>query len=455
VLLNNRYELQRELGRGGMGAVFAARDTVLDAPVAIKVLLGERPGPDIAKRFLQEARAAAQVRHANIVSVLDFGFDEANGALFLVQEFLVGRDLKHQIQSAGPFSPKQAIELLVPVMRALAFAHSKGVVHRDLKPDNIFLCETPDGIVPKVIDFGIAKMTDEQGQSAQHTRTSQVLGTPYFMSPEQARGDRAVDHRADIWSLGVVLFFALTQRYPHEGASVNLIITNIIARQPTPINAYAPTLPQPVVELVHRALQYEAEQRYASMDEFTQAARNCLAALGSTFAAPLSMTVAASPPSWMQPPADVYTVAPQVMATTPLGAAEPKRSASWLILAAAALAMGAGVVGYVSTRPSAASRRITTAVLTQPRPTVIAPAAALALRPAAPVTPVAPAPTPVPDTAALAVPASAPIPSPAQVRHMSPPVTRARPRGHASPHDALAPAHAATPSTNVAPSAYY
>ncbi|MFO0651907.1 MAG: protein kinase [Polyangiales bacterium] len=246
-MINNRDQLTRELGRGGMGAVYAANDTVLGAPVAIKVLLFDRPGPKLVGRFMQEARAAAQVRHTNIVSVLDIGQDVATGALFLVQEFLLGQDLKRRILGGGPLSPREAIETLYPIMRALDFAHSKGIVHRDLKPDNIFLCETHDGIVPKVIDFGIAKVTDGHGQSAQNTATAQVIGTPYYMAPEQARGDRAVDHRADVWSLGVVLFYALTRRYPHEGTTTNLIISNIITRQPTPITAYAPTLPPQVV----------------------------------------------------------------------------------------------------------------------------------------------------------------------------------------------------------------
>ncbi len=344
VLLNNRSQLARELGRGGMGAVYAASDTVLGAPVAIKVLLFDRPGPKLVGRFMQEARAAAQVRHTNIVSVLDIGQDVATGALFLVQEFLHGQDLKRRILSGGPLSPREAIETLYPIMRALDFAHTKGIVHRDLKPDNIFLCETHDGIVPKVIDFGIAKVTDGHGQSAQNTATSQVLGTPYYMAPEQARGDRAVDHRADIWSLGVVLFYALTRRYPYEGTTTNLIISNIITRQPTPITAFAPTLPLPVVELVQRALQYESEQRYPSMDSFAQAARACLSSLGVSVTAPLrsappTATIALSQPP--QPP-EVFTDAPQVVVTERVESS-PQTRARPFALFAAVLALGSGL----------------------------------------------------------------------------------------------------------------
>ncbi len=414
VVLNNRYQLQRELGRGGMGAVFAARDTLLDAPVAIKVLLGDRPSANVTKRFLQEARAAAQVRHANIVSVLDIGQDESSGALFLVQEFLQGRDLRRRVEALGALSPRQAVELLVPVMRGLAFAHSRGVVHRDLKPDNIFLCDTNDGVVPKIIDFGIAKVTDEQGQSAQNTRTTQVLGTPFYMSPEQARGDRAVDQRSDIWSLGVVLFYALTRRYPHEGATTNLIITNIIARQPTPITHYTPTLPQPVVELVHGALQYEPEQRYASMDAFTQAARSCLAALDSHVDAASAARISNAAPMPQQPAPDVYTVAPQVMATVPMESSGRSRVRTWMLLVAVLLLGScAGVATYLSTRSNAKT-------LSPPAPRTTALTVAA---PVAPVTVPAAQPSAAPAVVARPQPeALAPTPPPIAAPPPAPPV---------------------------------
>ncbi len=440
VVLNNRYQLQRELGRGGMGAVFAARDTLLDAPVAIKVLLGDRPSANVTKRFLQEARAAAQVRHANIVSVLDIGQDESSGALFLVQEFLQGRDLRRSVEALGALSPRQAIELLIPVMRGLAFAHSKGVVHRDLKPDNIFLCDTNDGVVPKIIDFGIAKVTDEQGQSAQNTRTTQVLGTPFYMSPEQARGDRAVDHRSDVWSLGVVLFFALTRRYPHEGATTNLIITNIIARQPTPITHYAPTLPQPVVELVHGALQYEPEQRYASMDAFTQAARSCLAALDNHVdAASVARISNAAPMPPPQPAPDVYTVAPQVMATVPTERSGGGRARTWMLLVAVLLLGScAGVATYLSTRSNATTlsppATRTTAL------TVAAPVAPAAV-PAAPPS-VAPAVVAPPQPQALA-----PTPPPIAAPQPAPPVVAAPPIAQEPPPQPSVAARVVAPPT--------
>ncbi len=281
-VIGGKYRLDRLLGEGGMGAVYAAENLQLRAPVAIKVLHPELSLlPNILGRFEQEAQAAAQVRHANIVSVLDFGRDEETGALYLVQEYLVGRDLKHRLQERGAMAPDEALSLLLPIMRALSFAHSKGVVHRDLKPDNIFLCEEPDGVTPKLIDFGIAKVFGADGRSVQKTRTSQMLGTPLYMSPEQTRGDATVDHRTDVWSLGVVLYNMLTLRHPYEGESANEIIGKILFQPPTRIESWLPTLSPDVAALVHTAIQPDLALRLPSMDAFAAAARACSAAEGA------------------------------------------------------------------------------------------------------------------------------------------------------------------------------
>ena len=275
-VIGGKYRLERLLGEGGMGSVYGAENLMLRAPVAIKVLRPELSHlPDILNRFTQEAQAAAQVRHANIVSVLDFGRDDDTGSLFLVQEFLVGVDLKHRLRGQGAMAPREAIELLLPLMRALSYAHAKGVVHRDLKPDNIFLCDGPGGVEPKLIDFGIAKVFDAEGRSVQKTRTAQTLGTPLYMSPEQARGDATVDHRTDIWSLGVVLYQMLTLRHPYEGESANEIIGRILFQAPTPIEVWRPELPPDIVALVHGAIQPDRTLRYPTMDAFAHAARAC------------------------------------------------------------------------------------------------------------------------------------------------------------------------------------
>jgi eukaryotic-like serine/threonine-protein kinase len=370
VVINGKYRLDRELGRGGMGSVYAAHNLFLDAPVAIKVLHpGHRPSSALASRFAQEARAAAQVRHPNIVSILDVGQDDATGALFIVQEYLPGIDLRRHLVQAGTLAPREAIELLLPVMRALAYAHSKNIVHRDLKPDNIFLCETPEGTIPKIIDFGIAKVIDEQGQSAQHTRTTSVLGTPHYMSPEQASGDRAIDLRSDIWSLGVVLFQMLTGRKPHEGTTANLIVTSIIARQPAPITTYAPALPQGVVELVHGALQYDPSQRFQNMKVFEEHARSCLAALSATphvdvrsLASFIPLPVASETQGSFQG----GTIEPHVFAKD--AGTQTNRRTRWIAVALLVLLLVSALAGFVLTRTD---RRVSTArVSVQSAPSV-------------------------------------------------------------------------------------
>jgi serine/threonine-protein kinase len=286
-VLGGKYRLDRVLGKGGMGAVYAAENTLLIAPVALKVLR-----PDLASveglrnRFVQEAQAIAQVRHPNIVTLLDFGYDEALALLYLVQEFLAGTDLKQQLRQSGPMHPRVAIELLLPVMRALTYAHSRGVVHRDLKPDNIFLCETPEGIVPKLIDFGTARVVDAAGRSAQQTRVATLMGTAHYMSPEQVRHAGSVDPRTDVWSLGVVLYHMLTGRFPFEGETPTVVIAGILTREPTRIETYAPQIPADVAALVHGSVRLSAFERarltdigtralMTTMTAFWQAARAC------------------------------------------------------------------------------------------------------------------------------------------------------------------------------------
>jgi len=397
-----------------MGVVWAAHDDVLDAPVAIKILLADLDSP-LAQRFLQEARAAAKLRHPNIVTVLDVGRDNDLGVMFMVQEYLRGRDLKRYLHETGPLPPAEAIALLLPIMRALSFAHSQRVVHRDLKPENIFLCDTPDGLVPKVIDFGIARVTDLQGQSAQQTQIAQVMGSPSYMSPEQAGGDRALDARTDVWSLGVVLYYALTRRLPHEGRTVNLILTSILSQPPTPIALRVPTLPQPVVQLVGGALAVEPERRYPTMDAFAQHARSCLEALqGFGPSAPLAQTrlSAVSVP----PPPDLVTAAPQVLDTTLAGPAQARRRRLAAALSGLSLLVGVAIVGgYLSARADSVSRAAPP-VASLPTASVEAVPPAMPEIHQAPVRPVAAPSSPVVAVAPLPVapsPASAPVPAPA------------------------------------------
>ncbi len=379
-----KYEVRRLLGQGGMGAVFEAENLFLRAPVAIKVLRPEAAMRDeLVRRFAQEAQAAAQVRHTNIVSVLDFGFDESLNALYLVQEYLEGHDLKAHLKAFGPLAPAASLELLLPLMRALSFAHSRGVVHRDIKPDNIFLCSTPDGVVPKLIDFGIAKVLDTEGQSAQQTRTTLVMGTPLYMSPEQARGERAVDHQTDVWQLGVVLYHMLTGRFPFEGPTPSIITAAIIMRAPTRIEVHAPHLPADIAALVHGAVETQMERRFPTMDAFWQAARVCAAAQGSQAvagpAAPQQPPVTQGThfPTTLTPgPQSADTASPRVLTLAP--ATHEPRNMLVLAVLGGALAVGVGVVAATRVFAARSEPPRPTARLVAPAPPPVAPPAVVA-----------------------------------------------------------------------------
>jgi serine/threonine protein kinase len=189
-LLGEKYKVSRLLGEGGMGAVYEAENTWTRRRVAIKVMRPEfARDAEATQRFLREAQSAAQIDHPNVVSVLDLGRDAASGSLFIVQEFLVGKELRALIDARGALPTEEALALILPVVDGLVAAHALGVVHRDLKPENIFLAEARTGrVVPKLIDFGIAKALRPR-ENEFRTVIGQAMGTPAYMSPEQARGD--------------------------------------------------------------------------------------------------------------------------------------------------------------------------------------------------------------------------------------------------------------------------
>jgi serine/threonine-protein kinase len=200
-----RYRIVRKLGAGGMGSVYEAEHQELGRRVALKMLHRDLTHtPEVVARFLREARATAKVRHPHVVDVQDVGSE--GGAPFLVMEYLDGEDLASLLVREGRLAVERATDLLLPVLAGVDAAHQAGIVHRDLKPENIFLLRAPGGeLHPKVLDFGIAKVLDPAG-SLTLTRTASLLGTPYYMSPEQARGARDVDGRTDQYALGVILY---------------------------------------------------------------------------------------------------------------------------------------------------------------------------------------------------------------------------------------------------------
>ena len=247
-----------------------ARHTYNQRRVAIKLLLPRGSGEkETVARFFREARAAASLRHPNVVEILDTGEDE-DGEAYIVMEYLDGESLRERLRRDGPLGVAETLAILKPVMDGLALAHGRGIVHRDLKPDNIFLCVSSDGaIVPKLLDFGVAKLVEPTGTLA--TRTGSLLGTPDYMSPEQALGESGVGPAADIWALGVILFECLAGRRPFAASSVPALLL-AITKDPAPaLSDHVGTVDPAVERSVARALAKSPADRFASVEEFGDA----------------------------------------------------------------------------------------------------------------------------------------------------------------------------------------
>lgn len=258
-----RYSLERELGRGGMGVVFLAREVALDRMVALKLLpaeLAARPG--LKERFLREARTAARLSHPNIVPI--HAVDEVEGFVFFAMAYVEGGTLADRLRERGPLSTNEAVRMLREVSWALAHAHLHGVVHRDVKPENILLEEASGRAM--VTDFGIAALADA-GEAGSGT---EVVGTAEFMSPEQARGGE-VDARSDLYALGCVGFYALSGRVPFGGATPAAILGRHLTQPPPPLLSVAPHVPAGVAAAVDRCLRKEPDRRFSGADALAEA----------------------------------------------------------------------------------------------------------------------------------------------------------------------------------------
>jgi serine/threonine-protein kinase len=267
-VIAGKYELEKMLGEGGMGAVWRARNIALDASVAIKVVRSTGDTSALRSRLLQEARAAAKLSHPAIVKVFDVGQTDS-GDPFIVMELLSGNSLGAILAADGQLSSIQAVRTLLPIVDALWLAHGKGIVHRDLKPDNVFIVQDEGSIQPKLVDFGIVKVQVAEGES-QLTQDGVVLGSPDYMSPEQARGEDDVDHLTDVWALCVVLYEAISGSPPFKGANYNALLRQIV--EATPITLRELSLADDELSaIVARGLSKERGLRYGSMGELGRA----------------------------------------------------------------------------------------------------------------------------------------------------------------------------------------
>ena len=337
-----RYQVIERVGKGGMGVLFRGMDPVLDREVAIKLMLVDfsEDEEQLRPRFYVEARAAAKLQHRNIVTVFEFA--EEGNTPYIVMEFLRGTSLAARMVSPLPLSLDAKLDIIAQLCDALHYAHEQGVVHRDVKPANVFLLT--DGTV-KLLDFGIAKMS-----SSGLTRQGDVLGSASYMSPEQVRGSDAVDGRADIFSCGVVMYELLTGRKPFEADQPTATIVKILHDPPQPIETFVPDLPAQLVAAVNRALAKDPADRYATAGELSkelQWIRRALGAAGE--GAPLEETRFATPTEIRSFQADFDKLDRKSATPSRAAAAPPPATGTpkWMIPAVAAGVVVVGVLAAI------------------------------------------------------------------------------------------------------------
>lgn len=359
-IVDKRYKLVRQLGRGGMGVVYEAVNLRNDRAVALKLLatnIGEEM-PDVTARFEREVRATSSIDSDNIVRVYDAGTDTETGAPYMVMELVKGLDLHQWFRRIGQMQPEAVIRIAAQVAQALSKAHAAGVIHRDIKPGNVFIAEQGEELVAKVLDFGIAKLKMEQVQGdVGLTKTGNMLGSPHYMSPEQAQGLKSIDHRTDIWSLGVLMYKALTGRTPYADLeSMGQVIIAIFSLPVPPVQDLAPWVDAKLAAVVHKALEKKPDQRYQTADEFLSALRALSSdpglRLDATLLAPLGDDVRSVVATRLDrveqyeaPTLGEGATAKTVELTIGAQAAEPRSGGGkfiWLGVAAT-LAIGAGV----------------------------------------------------------------------------------------------------------------
>ncbi len=266
-----RYRLESVIGRGGIATVWRARDRLLDRAVALKVLSSlsgpaeEGPSYD---RFLREARICAAIRHPNVVHLLDFG--ASSGRPYLVMELLEGEALDRRLERVVQLDLHEAVAIAVGMLDGLEAAHAAGVIHRDLKPANVFLVREAEGLVPKLLDFGVSRSIDGARRSALTTADGHIFGTPAYMSPEQARGSRALDRRSDLYTAAVIVYECLAGVLPYESEALGDLIVEIVTGEAPPLSRIRPDV-GPVSDVLARAMLRRPEDRYATAREMRDA----------------------------------------------------------------------------------------------------------------------------------------------------------------------------------------
>jgi eukaryotic-like serine/threonine-protein kinase len=466
-VIDGKFELVRELGEGGMGTVFEARHLHTGRRVAVKLIRGTSLEPSkraqSLRRFEREARAVGRIESDHVVSVLDTGVD-ASGDPYLVMELLRGEDLRELLRRVGRLDADLAVRIVYQACLGLQAAHDQGIVHRDIKAANLYLARRgQDRIVTKLLDFGIAKLRPDPLAAAEEhdlTRTGSVLGSPVYMAPEQAMGARDVDARADVWSLGIVLYEALCGTTPHERGALGSLILAICSQPPRSVREHAPWVSEELAAAVQKALTLDPSQRFQSADAMGRAlsaivgedARISASALPAppepTDAAPAPGSGEAdSPPadsagSDQDTTADPFTLLGVRAGPRPRVASGPRRRPRALLVAVGAVGLTVAAAGAfeVFPRDTAPDAAPDAAPPTAP-PAVQGPP---------------PAPDPAPRPAATEPPPAAPSASAQATKPQRRPAPRratgARPHAPEPPSAAVAPSEPA-PSTAPSPPA--
>jgi eukaryotic-like serine/threonine-protein kinase len=364
-----RYEVIERVGRGGMGVLYRGRDPVLDREVAIKVMAGDFSTDESARsRFFREARASARLQHRNIVTIFEFAEDA--GTPYIAMEFLRGQALSQRLQTQPPLTLVQKLDIVTQLLTGLHYAHEQGIIHRDVKPANVWLLD--DGTV-KLLDFGIAKIA-----ASTMTSAGSVLGSAFYMAPEQVSG-REVDGRADVFAAGVVLYELLSQHRPFEAETPTAVMMKIVSEDPQPLARFCPDLPPALIAAVMKALQRDAARRFPHAGDFaaelklvrlsaergaeTQAAESPDLAQ-TIFIPPTPGTGAAATIGTAARPPAVDPAGMASMASEPATSRQmvtgQSRMSTWLLIAAVAIAAVALAVALTGRGGTAGSPESTT-----------------------------------------------------------------------------------------------
>ena len=415
-VFEGKYRIERVLGAGGMGVVLAAMHVHLQQRVAIKLMRPElAKEPATVERFVREGRAAVKIRSEHVARVLDVGVRDG-GEPYIVMEFLEGADLGHLVETHGPLPVETAVDYVTQACEALAEAHAHGIVHRDVKPSNLFLTTRADGLpCVKVLDFGIAKATlaGDTPDGGSMTRTDAVVGSPLYMAPERMRSSGTTDPRTDIWSLGVILFELVSGEFPFDAESAPELCAMILRDPPRALRPLAPTVPAALEAVVMRCLEKDPGKRFASVAALAKAMEPFgpnapMVTSGQIARAMQTATASRERTERAMDPTEVLSTPELVASATtetwtgakPAPTSSPRR---WRVVALG-LAMGAGI-GVVAWGPRLLRSHATVAV-----PTAVAVAASDELAPATvSTTPPAPSASETPSPPVVAS-ASADVP---------------------------------------------